>query len=274
MITRFKLRPIAQRVMLPVFHGESAVLVISGIGRVLSAAAVGFLYGWSGSRRHLPWINIGIAGHRERDVGELIIANKIIEQSSRRTWYPPQVVATENGSTLITADQIERDFEQNAAYDMEASGFLAAALRCSTAELVQSIKIVSDNIRQPPTSLNADRIEQLIGGQLNTIAHLADRLQQLSQSNLPELDVEHLMTELTRRWSFSVTQRHRLQRLLQRWVLLLGKGTVLEPALAGCRSAASVLVQLQAQLKTVPPSYRSGSAAVNLDDASNKMVSR
>jgi adenosylhomocysteine nucleosidase len=256
LITRFGLRCESPRGMFRIYRSESMALVVSGVGKSLSAAATGYLCGCSDGWRNAPWINIGVAGHRNVDVGELIVANKIVDQSTAHSWYPPQLVSNVDNSTLITVDKPEESYPERAAYDMEAAGFFPSATRCSSGELVQSIKVISDNPHQSIASLNARSIEQLITKNLSEIEQFIHRLSELSieikvlphNGSLPEL--------WANRWSFSVTQGHRLRRLLQRWKVLIGDGETLDSVLGACKDGAAVLTALEARLNAEKPTYR------------------
>lgn len=256
LITRFGLRCESPRGMFRIYRSESMALVVSGVGKSLSAAATGYLCGCSDGWRNAPWINIGVAGHRTVDVGELIVANKIVDQSTAHSWYPPQLVSNVVNSTLITVDKPEESYPERAAYDMEAAGFFPSATRCSSGELVQSIKVISDNPHQSIASLNARSIEQLITKNLSEIEQFINRLSELSieikvfphNGSLPE--------SWAKRWSFSVTQGHRLRRLLQRWKVLIGDEETLDSVLGACKDGAAVLTALEARLNAEKPTYR------------------
>lgn len=256
LITRFGLRCESPMGMFRIYRSESMALVVSGVGKSLSAAATGYLCGCSDGWRNAPWINIGVAGHRTVDVGELIVANKIVDQSTAHSWYPPQLVSNVVNSTLITVDKPEESYPERAAYDMEAAGFFPSATRCSSGELVQSIKVISDNPHQSIASLNARSIEQLITKNLSEIEQFINRLSELSieikvlphNGSLPE--------SWAKRWSFSVTQGHRLRRLLQRWKVLIGDEETLDSVLGACKDGAAVLTALEARLNAEKPTYR------------------
>ena len=256
LITRFGLRCESPRGMFRIYRSESMALVVSGVGKSLSAAATGYLCGCSDGWRNAPWINIGVAGHRTVDVGELIVANKIVDQSTAHSWYPPQLVSNVGNSTLITVDKPEESYPERAAYDMEAAGFFPSATRCSSGELVQSIKVISDNPHQSIALLNARSIEQLITKNLSEIEQFINRLSELSieikvlphNGSLPE--------SWAKRWSFSVTQGHRLRRLLQRWKVLIGDRETHDSVLGACKDGAAVLTALEARLDAEKPTYR------------------
>ena len=255
LITHFGLRCEAPMGMFRIYRSESMALVISGVGKSLSAAATGYLCGSSDGWRNAPWINVGVAGHRNVDVGELIVANKIVDQSTAHSWYPPQLVSNVVNSTLITVDEPEETYPERAAYDMEAAGFFPAATRCSSGELVQSIKVISDNPHQSIASLNARSIKQLIKKNVSKIEQFINRLSELSTEIKVLPHHGSLPESWANRWSFSVTQDHRLRRLLQRWGALIGDAETLDSALSACKDGAAVLTALEERLNAEKPTY-------------------
>ena len=255
LITHFGLRCESPMGMFRIYRSESMALVISGVGKSLSAAATGYLCGSSDGWRNAPWINVGVAGHQNVDVGELIVANKIVDQSTAHSWYPPQLVSNVVNSTLITVDEPEETYPERAAYDMEAAGFFPAATRCSSGELVQSIKVISDNPHQSIASLNARSIKQLITKNVSKIEQFINRLSELSTEIKVLPHHGSLPESWANRWSFSVTQGHRLRRLLQRWGALIGDAETLDSALSACKDGAAVLTALEERLNAEKPAY-------------------
>lgn len=73
----------------PVFVNKSndIYLVISGIGKVKAAIATTFLYSLASDQTGC-FLNIGIAGSLEYQIGDCVIANKVTEFSTQRHWYP------------------------------------------------------------------------------------------------------------------------------------------------------------------------------------------
>ena len=255
LITHFSLSCKSPMAMFRIYRRASMALVVSGVGKSLSAAATGYLCGSSDGWRNAPWINVGVAGHQNVDVGELIVANKIVDQSTAHSWYPPQLVSNVVNSTLITVDEPEETYPERAAYDMEAAGFFPAATRCSSGELVQSIKVISDNPHQSIASLNARSIEQLITKNVSKIEQFINRLSELSTEIKVLPHHGSLPESWANRWSFSVTQGHRLRRLLQRWRALIGDAENLDSALSACKDGAAVLTALEERLNAKKPTY-------------------
>jgi hypothetical protein len=218
-------RPIAQhyglkarapRGLFPVFQNEDVLLVITGVGKVASAAATAYLHAIGGEAPNRAWLNVGVAGHGNHCLGTGRLANCITDGATRRSWYPPQVLDLATPSErVITVDKPEAGYAESALYDMEAAGFYPTACACSTAELAQAYKVVSDN--RSPESVSAKIVEALVGDRLPEVDAIVARLtagaESLAAINRPPPELDIYLTK----WKFSVSQRHQLKRLLQRW---------------------------------------------------------
>ncbi len=121
----------------PLYIGADgdAALVISGVGRAAAAAAGGWAQGFLATRASaidtpVAWVNAGVAGHAAGPLGRALLAHRVVEVATERTWYPPPVPGvTLDSDTVFTVDRPESTFEPAGAYDMEAAGFLTAATR-------------------------------------------------------------------------------------------------------------------------------------------------
>jgi hypothetical protein len=199
-------------------------LVISGVGRVAAAAASGWLHGFLSPPSHAAWINVGIAGHSDGPVGRLLVADRVVERATGRAWYPPTPPGLSlAGDTVFTVDRPEEDFGEEGAYDMEASGFLAAAGRWGTVELAQVVKVISDTPDAPSAELDRRRVENLMQGNLDDIGSVADAVSDVAAVLERREEPPPGYDELTSRWRFTVTQRRQLRRLLQRYRALSGQ---------------------------------------------------
>ena len=95
-----------------------------------------------------------IAGHKSHSIGTLILADKIIDTSSEQCWYPAHSIKhTIQTAELHSVDQPETNYKNAVLYDMEASGFYSIASKCTTRELAQCFKVVSDNTESPINKL-------------------------------------------------------------------------------------------------------------------------
>jgi hypothetical protein len=207
-----------QRGALPWYRSEEAALVVSGVGKLAAAAGVAYLHARTGEAEPAAWIDAGIAGHPERELGEVLLAHTVRELSSNRTWHPTRLGGPELARVeVVTVDAPESRFEVDAAYDMEASGFYPTALRFSSTELVQVVKVVSDNRSSSWTGLRREDVGRLVGSGLDAIEAVAVHLRELvlelarATASPPELDAYR------ERFRLSVSQQRKLERLLERW---------------------------------------------------------
>lgn len=152
-----------------VYGRDEVALVISGIGKTSAAAATTYLHMKLGGRKGAVWVNVGIAGHRRRAVGETILAEAIRDEGSKRSWslrVPETALAK---ASVLTVDRPEASFETDDVYDMEAAGFYSTAIRFARPELVQCLKVISDNRETPARRIRARRIEELIAGRMDDV---------------------------------------------------------------------------------------------------------
>lgn len=160
-----------------VFRSSDSELVVCGMGRTRAAQAVESIAAVSSSSEYRGWLNVGIVGHRDLPPGTCLLAEEIRESATGRVWRPwipfqsslPRV-------SVCTVDRPELKFATDAAYDMEASGFFAAANRVSRPGLVQVLKVVSDNRGDELRSLTAERVESLVREACPTVSELLRRM--------------------------------------------------------------------------------------------------
>ena len=229
-----------------IYVGEGMMLAISGIGKAASAATVGYLFGRYPSEGPAVWMNIGIAGHGSMQLGEAFIAHSITEMATDRTWYPPRVVDYNiSSSHLVTVDQPEENYENQTAYDMEASGFYATACRASTSELVQCCKVVSDNSESALTRINEAMVTDLIAARVPVFAELIEKHHEFAVPIKPDESVMTIEREYIDRWHFTATQRVELHRLLVKLQALKSRISVHAPLLKNCQDAGAVLRKMK-----------------------------
>lgn len=197
------------------FKSGDLCLVESGSGKINTAAAVG----WLSSRVAVAnpvWLNLGLAGHANDPIGSLRLVHRVEDQDSGHRWYPSMLAAQRPEShALLTVNQPVSDYPDDVMVDMEASGFFTAAMRFTTIELIQSLKIISDNRQQPPVRMKARDVDSLFEPQLDEIDNYIQQLISLRR-NLDDPTAEEL-EQLLQRYHFSAYQRHALHRLLQRY---------------------------------------------------------
>lgn len=214
LIDHFGLQREPEQRAFEVWSSDDVTLVISGIGKAAAAVATGYL----GARGQAAiWLNVGIAGHGLLAVGQVLLAHKVVDRAADRSYFPmlPFEPPCETAE-VVTVDQPELRYPQPVAYEMEASGFVAAAQRFQTAELVHCLKVVSDGPENDIKSLDRQRIRGLISSALPVVEAVRERclplLAELNDASADPPDFEHLLED----WHFSFTDRQLLRRLLNR----------------------------------------------------------
>lgn len=204
------------------YRRDDVALVVSGVGKTLAAAATAYLFAAEGGNRDQPWLNFGIAGHADAEVGTGLLAHKVEDAGSGRVWYPCPVFeppAPTTTATVRTVDRVVPDYPPDAACEMEAAGFCAAAARFAPSELVHVYKIVSDGPGTDLASLAAARVSALVAPHAATVERLLVAIRGLAD----EIAAARPSTDLApwlERWRFTVSQRRRLEKLLARLAVL------------------------------------------------------
>lgn len=235
-----------------IYGGDAVHLIISGVGKTRSAAAVVFLYEHSGRTRNSIWLNIGLGGHSDFEIGTGFLAHKITDQASSRSWHPPQIKKPPCGTAaVLTVGRPEANYAQPCVYEMEAAGFYETATRFSTSELIQCFKVISDNRTTGP-NLSGEQAERLIANQTGTIEKLMEDLKALTRRLPAPFRSKREFERIAKRWHFTVTQRHQLVRILERLKTLEASGEILNGDFEGLRSASEVLQALERRMALVP----------------------
>lgn len=224
LISHYQLKKVNTKQPFPLFASPEHRLIISGMGKSNSAAATAWLASFENlnpTAADAVWVNFGIAGHPDQSIGTMRCANKITEQTTGSVWFPVQLKSTISSCQILTTDTICHQYQPDCLHEMEASGFYRTALRFTTAELAQCLKIVSDNVEHPADKIDLKHIGHLIADQLANIGQYISALNTLSKDSQP-IATSDAEDQFVKRWKFTVTQSRQLQRLLQRYSVLLG----------------------------------------------------
>lgn len=249
----FNLKRVLPESGFPIYRNEHIALAVSGVGKINAAAAAAFLFARYGCGRDRIWMNLGIAGHADLPIGTPLLAHSIEDVAGGQRWYPPLAIRVPCATAaLSTLDRPDFDYDREGAFDMEASGFYAAATRFSSAELVHCLKLVSDNARCPGHGLRAEDVYRLMGSQLDLLDELLERLgwlaNQLHEARVPEEQLQRY----TETWRFTETQRHQLRDLLARWDTLAPAADAWPNTARRPRDARAVLRDLRRRIETLP----------------------
>lgn len=234
-------------------ENETQALVISGLGRSACAAATVFLAECTPSSQPLIFINVGIAGARDFELGSVWRAHKVTCRSTGKVWYPgalgPRVCQSAN---LVTVDKPELDYPDESLFDMEAAGFFEMASKLTSLELIQSVKVVSDNSKEGIAGINKQKVTEWVRSALESLETITQHLVSLrdaGSSSQPPGEWEEILCQ---RFRFSVTQRHQLKRtLLRYWALSEAEQPVMQ-CMDGVRDSKEYLKKFTAYVETMP----------------------
>lgn len=253
LINRFKLKADQQSALFPLYRSETTQLIISGIGKVNAAAATTYLMAHVPRAQTPAWLNIGVGGHKARDIGEGFLGNKITDRSTGHRYYPG-VAAIPRTQTLPieTVDRPENNYPENAIVDMEASGFFPIASRLSPVEAIHCYKVISDNFHHSTAGVNKKFVTDLVENKIEKVILIIEALKELS-STLNQLSQPHQELDiLLEKWHFTQTQRVVLETLLQRWKALNGDLTVIDNAMEQLSKSREVLEYLENKINSQP----------------------
>lgn len=234
------------------WHEGDTRLIVSGMGGAASAAAVGWLAATYGSGPRDVWLNVGIAGHRSRERGDVVIAGAIRAAGSRRHHYPAPLTGGLLDAVVVeTHDAPVQDYPADACVDMEAAAFAAAAARFGSLDLVQSIKVISDNADAPLTAIDRALVKRLMDGAVGRIRIAASSLLDAA-ATLPRDDSEAALQPFFDAARFSASERHAARALYRRWRALMPEATWPPPDMAPGAGPGKFAATLEALLPGLP----------------------
>ena len=148
-------------------------LIISGIGKKKSEKATKYLA--EKTNKNSFFVNIGIAGHKDYNLGEITLVSKVTDNKTKYSWYPSLLWKTKMKKTpLITVGFPKIRYTTNHLYDMEASGFFKGAREFVGPEMAQCIKIISDNKKSSILNISSNKIENWILSKIDIIDKLVN----------------------------------------------------------------------------------------------------
>ena len=221
LINRFELKPNKIEASLTVYSNDAGIrLIITGVGKQSSFAATNRLADLreNSFEEREGWLNVGIAGHKSAKIGAGLLANKIIDASSAKAVYPVPMLSDIPSSAVITVDQPDLDYCEEAAYEMEAFGFWSAVSNHTFLELIQIYKLISDNPEHPVNQLDPNSLEQLVANHCDKVERVVLNLQSLVREVNEIYRLPDECEKLQGKVRLSITQQHQLKRLCQRFL--------------------------------------------------------
>ena len=226
-------------------------LLITGIGALSVSSAVGWLAGRNSDDSQRVWLNIGTSGHMNHAIGTIILVHGVGDEVLQKSHYPP-LVAKWPGLTdaVLTVTAPCSDYPGGAAVDMEAYAFFITANRFSDSEIVQSLKVISDNEEYGIEHLNASKLTELVQNKIADIDAYAQALLNIRPDEF-EYDISAIQ-----QMRGTHSQRRQAGELLKKLSALNASQemTELEASLADCSHLKEVLPILNQAVDSVVPS--------------------
>jgi len=158
-----------------VFRSADHLLIVSGLGKVNTAVAIGYLSAKFPSISH--YFNIGICGANDKfQIGELVVPNKIVDLSTKKTFYPELQLKVDfkEGILGTSLTPVIKEIDDIDFYDMEAASFFEAASKFQSSSRIHTLKVISDNLVFE--NIKKEVIEKLIGARVIEIARYMDSI--------------------------------------------------------------------------------------------------
>lgn len=155
----------------PLYRNGDMALAVSGPGQIAAQRATE----WLGSleRNQAIWINLGIAGHPTRPVGQAVLADCVEDDATGEQWHtmplpaPPCAI-----DRVVTLNHPDLNYRREALVEMEAAGFFRAARVLAAPGRIYCLKIVSDNRQHLVHEINGKRVSQLLEQGMTTLESL------------------------------------------------------------------------------------------------------
>ena len=222
-INHFKLKKELSVTAFTIYRSADITLTVTGLGKSAMAAGVAYTLALFPAARLPVLLNIGIAGHCSHELGAAFVIEKITDQETGRNYYPQLITSPPCPThTLITVGQAQPDYPFDSLYEMEASAFYETAIRFSSSELIQCIKIISDNKNNPSSQIKPAQVSSWVSDALPTIEEYSKQLSQLAGLNQPSIASANSYAEMILKWHFTNSEKLQLNSLLNKRGVLTG----------------------------------------------------
>ena len=198
-----------------IYANQKISLTISGIGKINAAIGVTETYFHYNQKKNDIWINIGLAGHRDLKIGDICAVNKISDNENNRDFFPYANEFNMQNQECLTVGTHQKSYSST-IYDMESSGFYQSACKYSSNELLQIVKIISDNQYESIDFKNKQAVYNIIINHKKLINELCSFMLNLKRKIYPikreiiDIEFNNLVTKI----KFTFTERKQMKALL------------------------------------------------------------
>lgn len=211
-------------------------LVISGVGLLKSVVATTWLIAHTPKSTAKTAFNIGICGSfsDKYEVGTLVIANKITCHELKRTYYPDMLirhnfVEAAVNTFLSPVDKSGAGLAYEGFADMEAAGFMEAALNFLPPHNIFCLKVVSDYLE--PKSVSGDLALKLIARNIENFEYLFDIGKKINNSFTDVLSSQdyEMLDSISNNLKFTVSLKHQLVKIARQYKNRKGNLDIMPP---------------------------------------------
>ncbi|CAD6872754.1 5'-methylthioadenosine/S-adenosylhomocysteine nucleosidase family protein [Methylomonas fluvii] len=247
LIQAWRLKKLPQKQPFATYRNADIILVISGVGKIAMAGAVAYTLAQFPEATQPILLNFGIAGHRQQALGSCFLADKITDAETQRRFYP-QLAFDAPCPTLplVTLSRADADYSDENLRDMEAAAFYEIAVKFSSSELIQCLKVVSDNAESALEKINDESVVTWVQARVADVEDMIAVLTTL-RGSLPTSGSE-LYKQLLEQFHFTATNAAKLHTLVNRWQAL-NHATTLNLAGTKVENARALLAWLETQLE-------------------------
>ena len=219
LVAHFRLKKNLETQAFTIYSNAEINLTVTGVGKTAMAAGVGYTLALLAPRTPAILVNVGVAGHRQHDLGEIFSVEKITDADSGRNHFPP-LLARQPGATaaITTVSSPHLEYRDDCLYDMEASAFYESAARFTTGELIQCLKVISDNSASPAGNIRAKQVANLLAGSIDALQALLGEMTPLAATLAVPSPLDAI--QLPRDLHFTSSQRNLLHKQLSRYQVL------------------------------------------------------
>ena len=114
------------------YRGDNMVCIISGTGKVASAAACAWIAASHNEATSFAWINLGTAGCADHEIGAPFLLNQVIDADTGQRYYPvPCIDSMLPGCACLTLSLPSEDYrdELSVRYGSQRFHVLDTALQ-------------------------------------------------------------------------------------------------------------------------------------------------
>ncbi len=174
----------------------------------------------------IQFINVGIAGGNkdQTKIGQLFLINKIIDDSTKKIYYPDILIDHSLMESPITTVEIgihDGGGKYDHLVDMEAFEIFLVCSKIVPIHNIAIIKVISDHMETPESDFNHDMISFLLTKKMEKISDFIDQFKFIGRMSGPILSKTDMdwVQHNKEQYLLTVTQVNQLMNTLKNYRL-------------------------------------------------------